>query len=268
MKVTVLGCGGSTGVPMVGGPGGYGDWGACDPKEARNIRTRSSILIQMQDGAGVLVDTGPDLRAQLLAHGISRFQAILYTHAHADHIAGIDEVRGINRVIGQPLTAYGAADVLAELEERFTYIFKPWTPPGFFRAALVAHPVPFGQKVAVNGYEFLLFEQAHGRIGSAGIRCGDFAYSTDVVELPESAFRHLAGVDTWMVDCFQRQPHSAHAWLERVLEWRERIQPRRVILTHMGPDMDWAWMQANLPQGVEPGWDGLTLELPDPPTIP
>lgn len=264
MKIIVLGCGGSAGVPMLGGEGGHGIWGQCDPAEPRNIRTRASLFIQMEDGEGILVDTGPDIRAQLLANGISAFKSIFYTHAHADHIAGLDEVRGINRVIGQPITAYGTASVLDEIQTRFNYVFQPWTPPHFFRAVVEAHAVPLHGDVVMGGYRFSLFEQNHGRIASGGLRCGDFAYSTDVVDLPEASFDVLAGVDTWVVDCFQKQPHSAHAWLDRVLEWRERIQPRRTILTHLGPDMDWAWMRDTLPEGVESAWDGMSFTLPDP----
>lgn len=265
MKVTILGCGGSAGVPMLGGADGHGIWGDCDPKEPRNTRTRASIFIQMEDGEGILVDTGPDIRAQLLTHGISAFKSIFYTHAHADHIAGLDEVRGINRVVGQPIKAYGTASVLEEIRTRYNYVFQPWTtPPHFFRAVVEAQPVPLHGNVVIGGYKITLFEQNHGRIPSSGLLCGDFAYSTDVVDLPEDSFSVLAGVDTWIVDCFQKKPHSAHAWLDRVLDWKQRIQPRRLILTHMGPDMDWAWMRDKLPDGVEAAWDGLSFTLPDP----
>lgn len=265
MKVSVLGCGGSSGVPALGGADGHGQWGACNPEEPRNRRTRASIFLRMDDGCGVLVDTGPDLRAQLLAHGISEFDNVIYTHAHADHVAGIDEVRGINRQIGKAINAYATAEVLGELQERFAYVFKPCTPPHFFRAALDAHPVALGQPVTIGGHTFVLFEQNHGYVTSAGIRCGAFAYSTDVVELPDASIACLRGVQTWMVDCFQKTPHGAHAWLDRVLEWKALIQPQRLILTHMGAEMDWGWMQEHLPPGVEAAWDGMSFEVPDPP---
>ncbi|MGE4522197.1 MAG: MBL fold metallo-hydrolase [Acetobacter sp.] len=265
MKVVVLGCGGSSGVPMVGGQDGGGDWGECDPKEPRNVRTRSSVLLQMDNGEAVLIDTGPDLRAQLLAQRISRFQSIIYTHGHSDHVDGVNEVRAVNRVIGQPVQAYGTAGVLAEIEQRFSFVFKPWTPPGFFRAVLEANPIEIGQEITIGSYAFTFIDQHHGYAGSMGVRCGDFAYSTDVVELPEQSLRALEGVDTWVVDCFQLTPHVAHAWLDRVLEWRERIRPRRTILTHMGAAMDWSMLCATLPDGVEPAYDGLSFHLPDPP---
>ncbi|MFT9417038.1 MBL fold metallo-hydrolase [Acetobacter sp.] len=265
MKVSVLGCGGSSGVPALGGPDGHGQWGTCDPAEPRNRRSRASIFLRMEDGCGVLVDTGPDLRAQLLAHGISAFGNVIYTHAHADHVSGLDELRGINRQIGKAITAYGTAEVLGELQERFGYVFKPHTSPHFFRATLDVHPVPWGQHINIGGYAFTLFEQNHGYVTSTGVRCGAFAYSTDVVELPEPSVACLRGVHTWMVDCFQKTPHGAHAWLDRVLEWKALIQPERVILTHMGAEMDWGWMREHLPPGVEAAWDGMSFELPDPP---
>ncbi|CAP55745.1 MBL fold metallo-hydrolase [Gluconacetobacter diazotrophicus] len=259
MELIVLGCGGSAGVPMIGGPDGAGDWGVCDPAEPRNRRTRASVLLRGGDGA-VLLDTGPDLRDQLLAQRIDRFDAILYTHAHADHIAGLDEVRAINRVIDRPLPVYGTPPVLTDLENRFNYAFRPWSPPGFYRPVVVPHVVHAGQTLEVAGLHLRLFEQIHGRTLSLGVRCGTIAYSTDVVELLDEAFAALAGIETWVVDCFQRSAaHSAHAWLDRVLEWRARIAPRRVILTHMGPDMDWAWMRANLPDGVEAAFDGMRV---------
>ncbi|WP_342628797.1 MBL fold metallo-hydrolase [Nguyenibacter vanlangensis] len=260
MELVVLGCGGSAGVPMIGGPGGAGDWGVCDPAEPRNRRSRASVLLRGADGRALLVDTGPDLRDQLLAQRIDRFDAILYTHAHADHIAGLDEVRGINRIIDRPLPVYGTPSVLAEVENRFSYAFRPWSPPGFYRPVVVPHIVHAGQTIDVAGLRLTLFEQIHGRTLSLGLRCGNIAYSTDVVELPSEALAALEGVETWLVDCFQRSAaHSAHAWLDRVLEWRSRIGPRRVILTHMGTDMDWAWMAENLPQGVEAAYDGLRV---------
>ncbi|OUI95698.1 hydrolase [Acetobacter indonesiensis] len=264
MKVTVLGCGGSAGVPMLGGEDGHGIWGACDPDEPKNYRSRASLFLEMGNGENILIDTGPDIRTQLLTNGITAFRSIFYTHAHADHISGLDEVRGINRIIRQPIKAYGIASVLSEIQTRFDYVFKPWTAPEFFRAVVEAHPVePYGL-FEMAGYPFTIFPQQHGRVGSSGLRCGDFAYSTDVVELGPDALECLQGVDTWIVDCFQRKPHSAHAWLERVMEWKEILFPRRIILTHMGTDMDWRWMQANLPDGVEPAWDGMCFTLPDP----
>jgi phosphoribosyl 1,2-cyclic phosphate phosphodiesterase len=261
MRVTILGCAGSAGVPQLGGLDGTGDWGNCDPSEPRNRRTRSSIVIQSAGGEALLVDTGPDMRAQLLANGVPRVDSILFTHAHADHITGLDDVRILNRIINRPLSAYGTQRTLDELARRFDYAFKPWTPPLFFRPVLEPQVVAFGDTVATAGLTVQVFEQDHGYQPTLGLRVGPFGYSTDVVTLSDAAFDILAGVDTWVVGCFQRASHSTHASLTRVLEWAARLGARRTVLTHMGPDMDWGWLQANLPPGVEPAMDGLVLEF-------
>ncbi len=261
MKITLLGTGGSAGVPMIGGPDGAGDWGECDPAEPRNRRSRASILIEW-DGQALLVDTPPDMRVQLLACKIRKVDAVLYTHAHADHITGLDDVRILNRIVDHPLDAFATAETLAELETRFRYAFVPWQPPGFFRPVLVPRPVVAGQTIEILGLDVKLFDQDHGFTHSLGLRAGGFGYSTDVVDLDEAAFAALAGVDTWVVGCFQRHLHRTHAWLPRVLDWVARVRPRRTVLTHMGPDMDFAWLRARLPAGVEPGYDGLTLDVP------
>ena len=262
MRVTILGCGGSAGVPQLGGADGRGDWGQCDPAEPRNRRSRSSIVIEADDGQRLLVDTGPDMRSQLLAAGVPKVDAVLFTHAHADHITGLDDVRILNRLAGKPLPAYATQHTLDELQRRFDYAFKPWTPPQFFRPVLDPQPVVFGDVIKAAGLAVQVFEQDHGYIPTLGLRAGAFGYSTDVVVLNDAGFAALAGVDTWVVGCFQRHSHSTHANLARVLEWAARVRARRTVLTHMGSDLDWNWMQANLPPGVEPAADGLVLEIP------
>lgn len=261
MRVTLLGTGASAGVPMIGGPDGHGDWGACDPTEPRNRRRRSSIVIEGAGGS-LLVDTGPELREQLISCGIKQIDSILYTHAHADHITGLDDVRVLNRIVGRPLQVYGTQATLDELTTRFPYAFRPWRPPGFYRPVLEAAAVEPGQVLPASGLEIRLFDQDHGFARTLGLRIGGFGYSTDVFELDEAAFDTLAGVDTWVVGCFQRPPHQTHAPLAKVLGWVERLRPRRTVLTHMGTDMDWAWLRANLPDGVEPGYDGQVLNTP------
>ncbi len=263
MRVTILGCGGSAGVPQIGGADGHGDWGACDPAEPRNRRTRTSIVLQSSDGRRLLVDTGPDLRTQLLAAGVPRIDAILFTHAHADHITGLDDVRILNRIAGVPLPAYATAQTLADLTRRFDYAFKPWNPPGFYRPVMEQHAFGFGDRLSVAGLDVTTFEQDHRVTKTVGLRVGAFGYSTDVVTLDEAAFALLQGVDTWVVGCFQRAAHTTHAHVDRVVEWAARVGARRTVLTHMGPDLDWAWLQHRLPAGMEAGWDGLVLDLPD-----
>ncbi len=261
LRVTLLGTGASAGVPMIGGADGRGDWGVCAPEEPRNRRSRTSIVVEGQGGR-LLVDTAPDLRTQLLDCGIGAVEAILYTHAHADHITGLDDVRILNRLIDRPLDAWGTRPTIEELVQRFPYAFRPWKPPGFYRPVLVARELAAGDTITAAGMDVTCFDQDHGFTRTLGLRIGAFGYSTDVVELDEAAFAALEGVQVWVVGCFQRAKHQTHAPLPRVLEWVARLRPARTVLTHMGTDMDWAWLTANLPPGVEPGHDGMVIDVP------
>ncbi|MCC7426019.1 MAG: MBL fold metallo-hydrolase [Alphaproteobacteria bacterium] len=256
LSVTILGCGGSGGVPLIGG-----DWGVCDPAEPRNRRLRPSILVG-HPGGRLLVDSTPDLRQQLLDAGVGEVDAVVYTHAHADHVSGLDDLRIVNRRIRRVLPAYGAAGTLDEIARRFDYAFvKDDGPVGFWRPALLPLPVVPGSRFTAAGLEIETIVQDHGVMASLGLRIGRFAYSTDVVRLEAAALAALAGLDTWIVGCFQRRPHKTHAHVAQVLEWVALLRPRRTILTHMGPDLDWAWMRANLPPGVEAAYDGMRLEV-------
>jgi len=257
----MLGCGGSGGVPLIGGENGQGAWGACDPAEPRNRRSRSSLLVEAPSGKRLLVDAGPDLRTQFLAQGIAWIDELVFTHAHADHVLGVDELRAVNRAIGTAIPAYGTAATLADVSRRFDYAFRPPAPPGFFRPALEAREVYAETEVTLAGLPVRLFRQDHQVMETLGLRIGGFAYSTDVVRLPESSLDQLTELDCWVVGCFQRGPHWVHADLPTVLGWVERLRPRRTILTHMGPDMDWAWLQENLPPGIEAGFDGLRITV-------
>jgi len=257
MKATLLGCGPSWGVPAIGP-----DWGRCDPAEPRNNRRRCSLLVESR-GAALLIDTSPDLRQQLLDAGTARLDAVLLTHAHADHLHGIDDLRFVNRLKGIPISLYATADTLAEVDRRFGYALKPVMPGRpVYRPALTPHQIvgPF----SAAGMPVVPFAQSHGYSATTGVRIGSLAYSTDVVELDDNAFAALAGVELWIVDCLRREQHPTHSHLAKTLAWIERVRPRRAILTHMDQSLDYRELSAELPVGVEPGYDGLTIELPDP----
>lgn len=256
MKVTILGCGGSGGVPLIGNR-----WGACDPADPRNRRTRASILVETGT-ATLLVDTTPDLRFQLLAAGKSLIDAVLYTHSHADHVMGLDDLRAVNKLIGRPLPVFGDAGTLADLRKRFDYAFLPLKGPGaFFRPVLEPNEIAPGVPFEAAGVPVLPILQDHGFMPSLGFRIGDFGYSTDVLDLDETALGALAGVRVWIVGCFQAARHTTHANLARVLGWVERLGPERTVLTHMGESFDYQALAGVLPKGVEPGFDGLELTI-------
>ena len=262
LRVTLLGCGGSGGVPLLGGEGEGGNWGDCDPAEPRNRRTRTSALLEGPDGRRLLIDAGPDMREQLLAARAAKLDAIIFTHAHADHCLGIDDLRQVNRVTGQALDAYGTRTTMQKLDDRFDYAFIGPTPPFFYRPALEQKRVAYGDRFEAAGLPVEVFRQDHGVMDTLGIRVGRFAYSTDVVLLPEESMPALQGLDTWVVGCFQRGPHKVHANLDQVLEWVARLKPRRTVLTHMGPGMDYATLLRDLPPNIEPGHDGMVLDVP------
>ncbi len=263
LTVTILGSGGSAGSPQIGGADGAGDWGELDQAEPKNRRTRPSIVITAPGGENLLVDTGPDLRLQLTSNKIKRIDAVFYTHAHADHIAGLDEIRILNRLLGAPMPTYADAKTLADLEKRFDYAFKPFVPGTFFfRPVLETHVIEAPQTIDLFGLPVLVFAQDHGFIPSLGLRIGGFAYCTDVKRLDEAAFGALAGVRTLVVDCFTRgDAHPTHANLAQVLDWVKRLTPERTILTHLGPTMDYGWGVSHLPPGVEMAFDGMRLEM-------
>ncbi len=256
MRVTILGCGPSWGVPRIGG-----DWGACDPANPKNRRRRCSILVE-EGGSTLLVDTSPDLREQLLDAAVKKIDAVLFTHAHADHTHGIDDLRSVNRMIGKPLPIYAAAETISELQARFRYIFAPVdgdATTAFYKPAVEPHDIdgPF----TAAGIPVVPFAQDHGFSTSFGFRFGSFAYSTDARLLDDNAFNILAGIDTWIVDCIGYKPHPTHSHVEQTLAWITRVKPRRAIFTHMTESLDYETLRGILPAGIEPGYDGQVIDV-------
>lgn len=256
MKITVLGCGAAGGVPMIS----IG-WGACDPGNPRNRRRRPSILVE-EGGTTILVDTSPDLRDQLLDAGVRHLDAVLYTHGHADHVHGIDDLREVNRAMGRSIDMFADAATLAEIEARFAYAFTPIGPGAktIYKPLLDSHVLdgPF----AVGGMEIVPFDQDHGYSRSTGFRFGArAAYSTDVLDMPQASFDLLAGLDLWIVGCLVDTPHETHAHVAKVLDWVARLKPKLTVVTHMSPRLDYETLKAGLPCGIIPAYDGLTLTV-------
>lgn len=260
MRVTVLGCGASVGVPSLSG-----GWGRCDPSEPRNRRRRCSILVE-KAGRRVLVDASPDLREQLLDAGVRSIDAVLFTHIHADHTHGIDDLRPLYWTTRERIPAYADDTTFADLDMRFGYMFEaaPQSPP--HHAPPLVHR-RFGEgRHLIAGVAVDAFCQDHGNSGdSLGlIFDGRMAYSTDVHTLTDAQIDLLAGLelDTWIVDCLRDEPTSAHASFDQAIRWIERVRPRRAYLTHMNAQLDYRATLAKCPPGVEPGYDGLVLEIP------
>ena len=255
MRVTILGCGSSGGVPLLGPDG----WGECDPANPKNRRRRVSILVQSGETT-VLVDTSPDMKAQLHDAGVWLLDAVIYTHAHADHLHGIDDVRSVNFYTRKPLDAYGTPATLAEIQQRFSYVFSEPDRARFAWYKPSMRPVVIDGPFRIGDIDVVPFVQSHGRGTTLGLRFGPIAYSTDAKALDEAAFAALEGVDAWIVDCVSERPHPTHSHLAQTLEWIERVAPKRALLTHMNHMLDYDALLAKCPPGVEPAYDGLVLD--------
>jgi phosphoribosyl 1,2-cyclic phosphate phosphodiesterase len=255
VKITILGSGAAGGVPMISS-----GWGRCDPANPKNRRRRASILVE-EGGKTLLVDTSPDLREQLLSSDIRHLDAILFTHAHADHLHGIDDLREVNRAMKAPIPVYGTEQTLGEINARFDYVFTPLDPEvtTIYKPWLTPNPVEGRFEAA--GIGALSFDQDHGFSRTTGYRIGDMAYSTDVLHLPEESMAQLEGLELWIVGCLVDFPHPTHAHIGKALEWRDRLKPKHMVITHMSPRLDYETLRAELPAGVEPGYDGMVLSL-------
>ena len=255
--MTIMGSGPSSGIPALSE-----GWGACDPENPRNRRLRPSILIE-NGATTVLVDTSPDLRQQLLNAGTRHLDAVLYTHGHADHLHGIDDLRGINKAMNASLRVFADAQTREHIQKHFEYTTTPLDPDAdfYYKPVLDITEISPGEGFSVGGMAIQAFDQDHGYSRTLGYRFGDFAYSTDLLGLPEESFQALEGVKTWIVGVFSWQPHQTHAHVDLALAWIERVKPARTVLTHLGPAIDYAELSAYVPAGVEAGYDGMVIEV-------
>jgi phosphoribosyl 1,2-cyclic phosphate phosphodiesterase len=253
VKVRILGSGTSSGVPRIGN-----DWGACDPGEPRNRRTRSSLLVE-HDGVRVLIDTSPDMREQLLAAGIGSVDAVIWTHQHADHVFGIDDLRQVYHALGHTVPGYARGGCAAVLRQQFGYVFAG---AGGYPPTVDLAPLP--DRLTLGELTIDVVDQPHGSISSAGLRFTaagtSVGYATDISGMTEPMRDLYRGVDVWIVDALRRRPHPTHPDLATVLGWVEELRPARTVLVHMDQSMDYAGLCAELPAGVEPGFDGWEVE--------
>ncbi|VDC33288.1 MBL fold metallo-hydrolase [Pseudogemmobacter humi] len=259
LRFTILGCGSSGGVPRIGG-----FWGDCDPDEPKNRRRRCAMLVEREGRDGVtrvLIDTGPDLREQLLAAGVGALDAVVYTHSHADHVHGLDDLRQVVLNMQRRLPVWADGPTQEALLTRFGYAFVQ--PAGSaYPSILEMNTIggPFSITGAGGSLDFVPFRAEHGTMDALGFRIGPLAYLPDAVEIPEESWTALAGLDCWVVDALRRKPHPTHAHLEMTLGWIARAKPRRAVLTNMHLDMDYATLTGELPDHIAPAWDGMVLE--------
>lgn len=260
LKITLLGCGSSGGVPRLGEK-----WGACDPLNPKNRRQRCSALIEKKNTKGttrVLIDTSPDMRDQLLSAGIGELDAVLYTHAHADHVHGLDDLRMIVINMRKRLPVWADAATKADLISRFGYAFE--TPKGSnYPPILEINDIdgPFKIEGAGGPLSFIPLQVNHGNIDALGFRVADIAYLPDVFEIPEYTWEKLMNLKLWVVDALRYEPHPSHSHLERTLKWIERAKPERSIITNMHVDLDFETLYHELPINVEPAFDMLSITL-------
>ena len=263
LRATVLGCGASAGVPRIGN-----DWGACDPSEPKNRRTRCSLLLERFDGGErptrILVDTGPDIRAQLLAAAVDFVDAVIYTHSHADHVHGIDDLRVLSQRAKRLTDIYADDTTAAHLERAFGYCFET-SASAVYPPILKRHRIPLGAPLTVNGAGGPLtvtpFRQRHGDTDSVGLRAGALAYSCDVSDIPDESRSCVSDLEVWIVDALRYRPHQTHFSVAEATAWIARLEPRRAFLTHMHCDLDYATLRRDLPPPIEPAYDGMTIAV-------
>jgi phosphoribosyl 1,2-cyclic phosphate phosphodiesterase len=261
-RFTVLGSGSSGGVPRLGN-----DWGACDPENSRNRRLRCSALVERFSPRGattVLIDSGPDIREQLLSVRLSELDGVIYTHDHADHTHGIDDLRVLCYRMRRRIDAWFDEATEESLMTRFGYCFE--SPPGrSYPPILNARRIEAGRRFEISGDGGAIgiqpVRQAHGEIDSLGFRIGGLAYSPDISGLSDESVETLSGLDVWIVDALRYTPHPSHFTVAQALEWIERLAPKRAILTHLHIDLDYETLRRELPANIEPAYDGMQFHF-------
>jgi len=257
MRLTLLGTGTSFGVPVIGC-----DCAVCGSADPRDKRTRCAALIEA-DGKTLLIDSPPELRLQLLAAGTRSVDAVLYTHTHADHIAGIDDLRAFSDRREEPLPLYGSAETLAALRTSHRYIFDAGVKPlpGTTKPELALHELVPGRESKVAGVSVLPLGFPHGHLSVLGFRVGKVAYVTDVKEVPAAVRDLLRGLDLLVLNALRYRPHPTHLSIDDALAVVADLKPKRALFTHLTHETGHAELAAKLPRGVEPGYDGLTVEI-------
>ena len=254
MKVRILGCGTSTGVPRIGN-----DWGRCDPSDPRNRRTRSSILIE-SNGERLLVDCGPDLREQLLTADLVDIHQVIVTHDHADHCHGIDDLRQVAQHLGREVRLLARSNVLERLRNRFAYLFQD---VGIYRAVVDPERIDGSRTLGTAALSFV--DQPHGGITSLGIRANDddrsLGYAIDFHDFTPEMAQLYDRADLWICDCLRREPHPTHAHLDAVLGWARELNVGQLLLTHLDKSMDYATLAAELPDWAAPAYDGQEMVI-------
>jgi phosphoribosyl 1,2-cyclic phosphate phosphodiesterase len=262
LRLTILGCGSSGGVPRIGPM-----WGQCDPGNPKNRRRRCSVLVEKRGKSGTttaLIDTSPDLREQLLSVRADHLDGVLFTHDHADHTHGIDDLRMVAYAMKRRIDCYFNEETRDSLVSRFAYCFDQKNGSEY-KPILRGHDITAGEPIHISGpsgvLEAIPVPQRHGDIASLGFRFGGIAYSPDISDLPDSSIPLLEGLDIWIVDALRYTTHPSHFSVKQALQWIERLQPQRAILTHMTTDLDYTTLKRELPPHVEPAFDGMVVEV-------
>ena len=254
IEVTILGCGSSGGVPLIGNI-----WGPCDPNDIRNTRRRVSILIKIKNKT-FLIDTSPDLRMQMLDAKVNNIDAVLYTHSHADHVHGIDDLRAFcwKRKDNKPIPIYGDEYTMNQLKNRFNYAFQTNLGPAI--PSLKANEIEVGNNI-IQDINIQVIKQIHGKGFSLGYKFDNVAYSTDVNQFPDESLKQLENLDLWIVDCVRYEPHYSHSHFSQTMDWINQLKPKKAVLTHMGHWLDYKELMAKCPDNVEPGIDGMVINI-------